>query len=432
MKKTIANLLVLCLLLSGCATPKRINITSDWQRLITAAQEDAKLLPLSELELPDRYSGKTIRVGGVDMTVDADIRLPEAERIPAATVTNRKLTQQEADRILRVLVGDAEFLMDDSDEPANRNLSKGAIQGRIPRQINRYKRTDAHLRITEDGVCWFRDPFGSYERIHYITEPQQLFETAEKTSALSEEETCAQAAALAEQLGVPGEFRSVNTVLFSADTPGISRWKGQKVVTLEMEQGRMVEYTSVLNGVPIYDIDIRWIADRAIPSEPAAIADDGEIAGGWYTDADTDAPVQRIGFGFSDNPGQTDDLTRGLRWFEWRCPYAEPEIAVEDCRLLPFETVMEIFTAACEAEPETLQSKLYLKEISDAVISEISLNLMYVRHPEKQDVGLLIPVWDFWADIEGVDHYHNSESMHRVMLTLNAIDGSIMDRVHAK
>ena len=49
----------------------------------------------------------------------------------------------------------------------------------------------------------------------------------------------------------------------------------------------------------------------------------------------------------------------------------------------------------------------------------------------EQDIGtrgLLIPVWDFFGSYEDSRGTVFSESSYRSMLTINAIDGSIIDR----
>ena len=57
-------------------------------------------------------------------------------------------------------------------------------------------------------------------------------------------------------------------------------------------------------------------------------------------------------------------------------------------------------------------------------IDKIELGLMRVLEPDSQSSGAVIPVWDFYGKING----ENYEDSDKTFLTINAIDGSIIDR----
>ena len=54
-------------------------------------------------------------------------------------------------------------------------------------------------------------------------------------------------------------------------------------------------------------------------------------------------------------------------------------------------------------------------------IDRIELGLMRVYEQNNLDTGVIVPVWDFYGKING-----KSEGTY---LTINAVDGSIIDRV---
>ena len=58
---------------------------------------------------------------------------------------------------------------------------------------------------------------------------------------------------------------------------------------------------------------------------------------------------------------------------------------------------------------------------------------MRIRDRENFDEGMLIPVWDFRGTVEyaydGWDNYgFTGDHEERIFLTVNAVDGSIIDR----
>lgn len=79
-------------------------------------------------------------------------------------------------------------------------------------------------------------------------------------------------------------------------------------------------------------------------------------------------------------------------------------------KYIPFQQ-----TTTSQAEPEFL----YL-------IDTIEFGYMQIASQDESDEYLLVPVWDFW----GVESYDDEALLrtHHSYLTVNAIDGSIIDR----
>lgn len=60
-------------------------------------------------------------------------------------------------------------------------------------------------------------------------------------------------------------------------------------------------------------------------------------------------------------------------------------------------------------------------------VRDIRLGYMRVLKQDEAGVGLLVPVWDFFGDVD----YENSRGFTNPdtsLLTINAVDGSIIDR----
>ena len=67
-------------------------------------------------------------------------------------------------------------------------------------------------------------------------------------------------------------------------------------------------------------------------------------------------------------------------------------------------------------------------------VQEVRLGLMRIKAENNNDVGLLVPVWDFMGRVTktetdtGEDIFFVQNENGGVILTINAIDGSIIDR----
>ena len=109
----------------------------------------------------------------------------------------------------------------------------------------------------------------------------------------------------------------------------------------------------------------------------------------------------------------------GIVGMKWLSPYEIGDAVTEDSALLNFNDVMGVF------------EKMYLVD-NDGVEKDVTINSIRLGYARilKQDetgVGLLVPVWDFFGsvtDADGTVHDNPDDSL----LTINAVDGSIIDR----
>ena len=111
----------------------------------------------------------------------------------------------------------------------------------------------------------------------------------------------------------------------------------------------------------------------------------------------------------------------------WNCPVHVLGVENENVPLLPFEKILEIFKQQVFMNIYIGKDYLGNDSHTDMHITEIHFSYMRVRKPNEEDYWLL-PVWDFrgyttkWADC--IDSWWDNFSI----LTINAIDGSIVDR----
>lgn len=113
--------------------------------------------------------------------------------------------------------------------------------------------------------------------------------------------------------------------------------------------------------------------------------------------------------------------------FVWQSPYEVVETVTNTTALKPFAEIKDIFermilvtnaTGADDAVEITID------------ISKAELGMMRVAQPDHPDTALLIPVWDFFGSRTMVSTGVLSEqnNPYQSFLTINAIDGTIIDR----
>lgn len=95
--------------------------------------------------------------------------------------------------------------------------------------------------------------------------------------------------------------------------------------------------------------------------------------------------------------------------------------------LLPFSSIQAIFEkmiVIVDNEYDTSEEKW----TCEYFIDHVTLGLMRLTERNVGSQGLLVPVWDFFG--HSVDSYgiQRGTSGYTSLLTINAIDGSIIDR----
>ena len=133
----------------------------------------------------------------------------------------------------------------------------------------------------------------------------------------------------------------------------------------------------------------------------------------------------------------------GILDFTWQSPTGETIVKEKQTALLPFEEIASIANTMLPVVivgPKS-HSLVDLDHINgfdtkmDVEITKVSLTLMRIRDKGSLQ-GTIVPVWDFWGtwdwyDAEPNAYGYNEKGMNYTtgpMLTLNAIDGSVVSR----
>ncbi len=112
----------------------------------------------------------------------------------------------------------------------------------------------------------------------------------------------------------------------------------------------------------------------------------------------------------------------GIVGFWWVAPCELGDVTVEDAAVLPFGEVMRVFegTFFSANDFSGVDSEMTFE------IDEIRFGYARIREVDVYDEGLLVPAWDFFGMVTSADGVYNQPQ--RSWFTINAIDGSIIDR----
>ena len=174
--------------------------------------------------------------------------------------------------------------------------------------------------------------------------------------------------------------------------------------TRSRETGYELQYVRCLNGFPI-----SWT-----PIRGGAVPEDESYSGAWHYEVIT-----------------LDYTKDGLVYFYWVSPHTEPVLQVEDTQLMPFDQIVEIFAKMIMVKNSDVQvanEQNGFDTVRNYDITKVKLGLMRIKAKDSFDEGLLVPVWDFWGRSVWEWPGGTTDFGEEIVLTINAIDGSVIDR----
>ena len=125
----------------------------------------------------------------------------------------------------------------------------------------------------------------------------------------------------------------------------------------------------------------------------------------------------------------------GIISFEWNSPLDITETVADRTNLLPFENIADKFEQQMRIEYEAEAKDSYLKEMTWTV-AHVKLELQRIAQQDSFDEGLLVPVWNFYGKCTaimesgedvGSGMLSGDGIFNAPMMTINAIDGSVID-----
>ena len=172
------------------------------------------------------------------------------------------------------------------------------------------------------------------------------------------------------------------------------------------EQCYLLYYTKVYNGLP-------------------STYEDVDMAGGTIDDKDVYTPpvdYDRITIAINDE---------GILSFEWLGRETQTGVLNENITLLPFEEIQEVFKQIMKVKYAYVDEN-NSEDNPELKITAIKLGFMRVQRADYPGQYMVIPVWDFYGysakEEERLQGTLRGPSNYSSLLTISAIDGSVIDR----
>lgn len=417
----------------------------------------------SAYTFPEKFTGDwTGQEGKLTIHADAQVVAELGTALPTATVEPREFTQEDVDNLLKVLLKGEPLYgytqtkqeCQDSIDYANSDKWHGdpdapeqtpeelekRRQGIIAYYTEKMKTAPEEKPVihgfydsdepnevsgtaTVDGIKWCVSIWNNlgdfFTNASIIREDYKYRDYDIPLPEASKEEAVAQGNALMQELGFD------NFVLVDAQ-----QWSPQ----LPKDNGVWrLYYAPTVNGFPIAGVrqDITQTHDGTVYQDCQY----------WYYSASEETNPDTVSWKLESI--YLDVGKDGILSFNWTAPSTQPVVRQAESTLLPFEEIAsiadamlpEVIVGPKETPLTQLDQYNGFDTRMDVDITKVSLSLMRIRDKGSLQ-GTIVPVWDFWGTSDWYDAEPNAYGYHekgmnyefQPMLTLNAVDGTVVDR----
>lgn len=447
----IATCILALAMLSGCGkNQEQTEPTSINQAMLIekSAQEQA------DYSFPEKFTGDwTAQEGKLTIHADAQVVAEQGVVLPTATVTPREFTQEDVDTLLRVFlkgeplygfVQTKQELQERLDYINSPEWQSDPDKPNSPEQLEKRRKelnayytaeiekapvekpivhgfsdsgepTEVSGFATVDGVKYdinIRNEVGGFwTSASIIRNDYKYHRGDEDWGDISKEDAITQANALMQELG-----------LDNMTLDDVQPW-------WENDGTWYLYYTPTVNGIPI----------SSIRKEDVEHENESYQYWDYYCSEETNPDtVSWVKENIRIVVGKD-----GILSFTWSSPSAEPIVKEPQTALMSFDEIASIadtmLPVVVIGPKET--SLVDLDRIDgfdthmDVEITKVSLTLMRIRDKGSLQ-GTIVPVWDFWGTWNWYEPGDGASDAMRKgasyttqpMLTLNAIDGNVVNR----
>lgn len=411
---------------------------------------------------PEKFTGDwTGQEGKLTIHADAQVVAELGTALPTATVEPREFTQEDVDNLLKVLLkgeplyshvqtkqelqGHLDYINSPDwtsdpgkpSDPASLEARRKELNAWYTAEIAKapeekpilhgFSDSDDPKRIggtaTVDGIKWEvsirNDIDGGWTAAYIERTDYKYRDYSIQLPDASKEESIARGNALMQALGLQN-FVLTDAQQWSVELPGDNGiWR--------------LYYAPTVNGFPIAGArqDITQTHDGTVYQDYqywdyACKDSENPDTVSWY--------LENI---------LLDVGKDGVLCFAWTAPSTQPVVQQPQSALLPFEEIAsiantmlpEVIVGPKETPLTQLDQYNGFDTRMDVDITKVSLSLMRIRDKGSLQ-GTIVPVWDFWGtsdwyDAEPNAYGYQEKGMNydfRPMLTLNAVDGTVVDR----
>lgn len=465
MKKKTMRMLSAALavtLLSGCGaaqtnTPAETSVNQAMLLEKSAQPQE------SAYTFPEKFTGDwTGQEGKLTIHADAQVVAELGTNLPTATVEPREFNQEDVDNLLKVflkgeplyshvqtkqeLQGHLDYINSPDwtsdpgkpSDPASLEARRKELNAWYTAEIAKapeekpilhgFSDSDDPKRIggtaTVDGTEWevsIRNDTDYGWTSAYIERTDYKYRdyTIPLPDA-SKEESIARGNALMQALGLDN-YVLTDAQQWSVELPGDNGvWRLYYAPTVNgiPVSGSRMDRTATLDDGTLHQSYQYWVYSASEETNPDTVS--------WY--------LENILLDVGKN---------GVLRFAWTAPSTQPVVRQAESTLLPFEEIAsiadamlpEVIVGPKETPLTQLDQYNGFETRMDVDITKVSLSLMRIRDKGSLQ-GTIVPVWDFWGTSDWYDAEPNAYGYqekgmnyeYQPMLTLNAVDGTVVDR----
>ncbi len=490
MKKVIAFCLTAAMafsLIAGCqATPdKPVVVQKDLEQMIEKATEEDETQQDTSLaaciNTPKKYTTSFDGYNGdLIVNVNAAVTVPESDGISVARIGKHEFTQGEADRLMEV------FLQGETLYQVDLSMTREEIQEKL---LTYYGMRDGSIPIDMDGENP-QDKEKLQQTIEYYEKllkeapetkelcpanttfhaPDTLInpdaQVIEGTATVNEKasyfyvnngffsENNIETVFINAKMHLEGNYSACPYSVLSdgelkdiqiPDSFKMSRTDAQNAAGEVLTKLGITDMTCVSIQ---YAVMPEEVATGTVVAEPEAVITPQQLeTGKWAYCLQYQRSINGIPITLTSHNGthheEEGDVSMpwpyeklemivdetGIVYYYYRSPYSALETITEDAALKQFSEIESVFEKMFPIIYGHLDEEGtdYMLKVD---ITEVELGLIRITEQNSRDTALLIPVWDFFGDVtiipyEG-DPYQFSDNDS--LITINAIDGSIIDR----
>ncbi len=417
-KKRMAFFLVIFIVIqiTGCSkttlsTKKNDSVDNSSNASTSDPSSSASDAPTSELlserlGIPEHYQAEYTSESGISViTVDADIIVPEVSSLSVYEALPRPLSDEE-------------------------------IQGFLDRHLEDIIWTDIETQAEYTGYGLAKKPMPGYDQYSLSIFNKDLFYTGGDYYHISLSYGLDSSGDLAWM--PPSIQYEKSRYNISGEQECLPLENGQAAgCSISMEEALAFARKEVHALAPDYELtNYGQIPVRELPQNPQyyIFCFTRHIDGVPVNDCIYNGQLNNT-YGYTSGLGSITVIVRdeGVCALTYENPYDLGRLVEAEVSLLPFESILEILENVGMLSIKHLELYEELEENIRAVY-QIKLGYMAVRQSEDIGAYYYLPVWDFYATstlFGGGGYAHGKDSppiLGSSFLTINAIDGTILDR----
>ena len=466
MKRIIASIIAILTVLSLVAcqsTPEEVIVVKkDTERMLEQAGMTEDGTAVSALGIPrGKYIYEAADTSNrLHIKADAKVIVPEVEQLPVARVSKGRFSYRDMENFSRLLGAGSIPISLDTPFPKEyyRPQLNHLMEMRQNGRLDKY----ASMEELDNAIRELMDKMEQAPETAQAIEHDLSFKPMENGGETVNLRWMRSNAVLASLSVVNDEQGAGSYAEYLRDAnrrAEFSTLTAQGLsVTLNYEQTRNPNFNkpaiseaeamnmaqAAIDGLELNDFVCTGKRMAALYNSMVA-GEDGERQGLYefmFTRSVNGAAITYTNEDMAADPGRTDIAAKpwlyekirifvddeGIFALVWNAPHVLEGIEYKAVSLLPFEKIRDIFESMIVVKNKQVEDGTLLRD-KNITVNEVHLGLMRIIEKDNNDTAYLVPVWDFFGtyDSDG-GMLVIGEDGYETLLTINAVDGSVIDR----